>query len=326
MAILRATKRLVAAVSLLCLGLIYFVGLRIDVEMVGRRHQHRGPDTVPIRNLTARMASEVTNIEGLMHARSRTVRKACRGLKPMTANATRAAFKHLIFLRREGILWCPVFKAGTTTWLHNLLELSYLSPSEKERLRRKYKQMPLDFLKAIMVEVNKTNYEELVDPEETRSFVIVRHPFTRLVSAFRDKLEMFRSKSKGQDYFYRKHGAKIVAKYRAAALDKFGESFFNKSNNYGTPVMPARNKRTANMPSFWEFVQYVKDTRPVEAMDEHWCPVSVFCSPCQIRYDYVVKFESLAEEGPFINSVLSPKNVLQNQVTFCPYIFCLAHS
>lgn len=45
--------------------------------------------------------------------------------------------------------------------------------------------------------------------------IVVRHPFERLVSAFRDKLEQVAGgEAHGTEHFYQKYGKKIVEKYR----------------------------------------------------------------------------------------------------------------
>ena len=39
---------------------------------------------------------------------------------------SRNAYAHLLAFPREDILWCPVFKAATSSWYRNLLRLSHL--------------------------------------------------------------------------------------------------------------------------------------------------------------------------------------------------------
>ena len=58
------------------------------------------------------------------------------------------------------------------------------------------------------------------------SFIVVRHPFERLVSAYRDKLERTHASNYLTDFYYKSYGRKIVQKYRRRALQKFGDDFF----------------------------------------------------------------------------------------------------
>ena len=51
--------------------------------------------------------------------------------------------------------------------------------------------------------------------KETAKILIVRHPFERLLSAYRDKLEnSVAGREHGTLHFYKKYGAAIVKKFR----------------------------------------------------------------------------------------------------------------
>ena len=85
----------------------------------------------------------------------------------------------------------------------------------------------------------------------TTKLLIVRDPWERLLSAYRDKLEL--SLNEDQKAFQEAYGKSMVAKYREEGLERFGEDAY--ITNSGAPhSVPGR---TLNEPTFWEFVQAV---------------------------------------------------------------------
>lgn len=130
----------------------------------------------------------------------------------------------------------------------------------------------------------------------------------RLLSG-RDKIERLHAAQEPKDdYFFRLHGKKIVSRYRAKALKLFKEDFFSEANNFGAPV-PSKTRRTPEMPMFWEFVQYVLDT-DVPLMDEHWQPITEYCSVCQIPYRYIIRIEDNLLEERYLMQLLEPARVV----------------
>lgn len=84
---------------------------------------------------------------------------------------------------------------------------------------------------------------------------MVRHPFARLLSAYRDKLEnRVAGAEHGTAHFYRKYGRKIVDKYRAK---KSGTSVATSSLLQPEHVVrdPAKPPPADDEPTFKEFVQ-----------------------------------------------------------------------
>lgn len=142
-------------------------------------------------------------------------------------------------------------------------------------------------------------------------FMAVRHPFDRLVSAFRDKIE--RSGGHDADYYYKLYGKSIVSQYRSKALKVLGPDFFNASNNFGA-MFPVNGYRNASYPCFYEFVQAVIDG--FISMDEHWYPSFSYCSVChpsvKSKLKYVLKFENLQTEVPKLLEQIGRIDLLEN--------------
>lgn len=110
----------------------------------------------------------------------------------------------------------------------------------------------------------------------TTKFFIVRHPFERLLSAFRDKLE-----DEKKTYYNDKYGKYIIKWYR------LGEE-----------------NRT--VPYFEEFLKYIVHEK---SFDEHWRPYYQECAPCFVKYDYILKMENFANELDYLVENLNNEKV-----------------
>jgi chondroitin 4-sulfotransferase 11 len=102
----------------------------------------------------------------------------------------------------HGIAWCNVFKAASTTWMYymNILagyDLKYLQRTVATPLELARKRFP------------RPSVEDLHEAlENSISFLIVREPFERLLSAYRNKME------EGRNTYYKLLGDQIVKKFR----------------------------------------------------------------------------------------------------------------
>jgi len=124
--------------------------------------------------------------------------------------------------------------------------------------------------------------------QEAKKWMIVRHPFERLLSAYRDKLENSTAGLEhGTMHFYQKYGRKIVAKYR-------------------------RSKSARAEPTFDEFARYLADTDLSLYADDHWIPYYLFCTPCLVDYDLIIHFETLDQDIQLLLQVLRTKNQIGN--------------
>lgn len=176
------------------------------------------------------------------------------------------------FVNRDyHLIWCNVFKAASTSWIYNFNRLAG------------YSTQFLKSSKAVPVSLARQRYprptaEELAHYlNDSVSFLIVRHPFERLLSAYRDKLEQSLPNT-----FHSKLGVRIVNQYRIK----------DRKN---------RIKHSPRYPTFEEFVRWLLcEWRAGNELDMHWTPVLQFCTPCQVRFDIIAKFETLQEDQNYL--------------------------
>lgn len=138
--------------------------------------------------------------------------------------------------------------------------------------------------------------EELRDTITTPgviSLLVVREPFVRLLSAYRDKLEYI------SPPFYRKLAKAIVAEHREDAIKVLG------------PIK-------SSGPTFYEFVAYLiakyKAQGPNMVYDEHWAPYYQFCSPCAVNFTVIAKVETLSRDSAYVIQQLGLGQVLEKRV------------
>ncbi|XP_071535734.1 uncharacterized protein [Panulirus ornatus] len=229
--------------------------------------------------------------------------------------------KDIIFDRKNHLAFCPVYKAASTSWTITLLEIGgYWSKKLKktalQKVVRQYYPRISNFAAASL-----TN--------DAIRFMVVRHPFERLLSCYRDKYE-----NASKDYYYLHYGEKMVRRYRkfppyltSSQLGVLQEQVRAKIKA-GLPVVLSDNPFAKPLgPTFEEFVQFVIDTRHD---DEHWRTYFTHCAPCYVPYNFILRFESLYEEGleflEYLNrtSIIHPRwdNPTRGATTgevFCSY-------
>lgn len=111
-------------------------------------------------------------------------------LKPMNPYFASKFFPaSLTLAEEEGIGWCRIGKVGTTAWsalfllMRNVpvpeIKAAVANLTAHDLLKQKYPSRPRERMHMVRGEHGLQFF----------SFIVVRHPFTRLVSAYRDKLE-----------------------------------------------------------------------------------------------------------------------------------------
>ena len=117
------------------------------------------------------------------------------------------------------------------------------------------------------------------------TFLFVRDPMVRLVSAWKDKFQPHEHDERF-DYksFHKEFGRAIIQKFRHNPSDEDVER--------GFPV------------SFDEFVDYVTSFKNPLQLNEHWLPMSILCRPCNVKYDFIGMFENQKPETDYLMEIL----------------------
>ncbi|XP_031780903.1 carbohydrate sulfotransferase 11-like [Nasonia vitripennis] len=181
---------------------------------------------------------------------------------------------------KHNISYCPIYKSGSTTWIYNLCLLNGVSEKELSSGKEQISVIA----RRIIPELDYPEADVLLS--NTAKLLIVRHPFERLLSAYRDKLEnSVAGREHGSLHFYKRYGESIVRKYRDK--NRPTPSSNQVIRRAGLPA-PAGIE-----PTWREFVDYLINTDLASYADDHWTPYYLYCTPCLINYDIIAKVETL---------------------------------
>lgn len=179
---------------------------------------------------------ERKNFEDLMLLRKQFIQQQCQSLK---GNETfTESYDVEVYLPEYNFLYCPIHKASSTTWYQNLMIL-WIQKHHFQRFPDStytWEEWHLKIQKIAPRFQNLTHFKNSI--KDPIKFAVVRHPFHRLVSAFRNKFETRHA------WFYKQYGDEIMKKY-----------------GYLTKERP-KYKGRLPLVTFEEFVKWIIDTNP----------------------------------------------------------------
>jgi hypothetical protein len=120
----------------------------------------------------------------------------------------------------------------------------------QEQIDTSNKQLS-DLARSIYPELEPERAEQYL--QTTTKVLTVRHPFERILSAYRDKLENFNhGQEHGTVHFYNKYGSKIVKKYRSGGNSTMSWQLLTPDQYLWNP----QHAKPAGLePTFKEYVQ-----------------------------------------------------------------------
>ena len=93
---------------------------------------------------------------------------------------------NLLVLKSRQLVWCPVFKAASTNWMKTIPTLSNYLPAQMQLMKLKLHN-PHELARRVARPLSSKAFEEYMQQSPRPvSFVIVRNPIERLLSAYRE--------------------------------------------------------------------------------------------------------------------------------------------
>lgn len=207
--------------------------------------------------------------------RQEHLNRACHQLYPRRGRPMQrpepSQLDHLLVDHHHKLLYCYVPKVACTNWKRVFMVLTGktntthllgipAADAHAEGTLTRLSDLPKKRINKILKDYN--------------AFIMVRHPFERLLSAFRNKLEGDLPSAK---YFQKRIGRHIIRKYR--------------------PEPTERDLAEGDNVTFKEFVLYlITEGTNNDSVNEHWRAVQHLCHPCSIKYSYIAKYETFATD------------------------------
>ncbi|XP_037781898.1 LOW QUALITY PROTEIN: carbohydrate sulfotransferase 11-like [Penaeus monodon] len=314
----KAKRRLcwlvVLALSLLwCFRMILYSGYaRYDKGMIIIAHeskqepyaltQREGPSTIlpsgPEVHLVKQASSatdqpehkQVSPVDGSWKAeqdrRKAAVMRGCAGWREAVSDYTPSSWQEMTSLLvddKHKAIYCYVPKAACTNWKRLWMILTGLT--EVEDPMEIHSGIPHQVHNKMRLVTQKLTRSQIQKKLETYTkMIVVRHPFERLLSAYLDKFVV-----SGNSYYMKNFARPIMKKFR-------GDD--------------SQVPETGDGLTFGGFVRYVISLKKYSYFDEHWKPISELCYPCAIRYDVIVKYETLIEDSErFLRLIGAPADL-----------------
>ena len=184
-------------------------------------------------------------------------------------------YKRVFIDEKNKILFCAIPKTGISSWKILMMQMSSghhdlpedahnLTVLARHGIRALITLQSLQAIKSIL-----KNYYKVIG---------VRHPFVRLLSAYKNKFF---------DRIYSQQHSKHIIRH------------FRTDNVSDSSVY-------ADRPTWDEFVRFVVAHEYRQA-DKHWMRYVNLCQPCLIKYDAIIKLETIEEDAREFVSNMKPR-------------------
>jgi hypothetical protein len=176
------------------------------------------------------------------------------------------AHNKIVVLSHHNLLFCPIPKVACTNWKMTLRHAEGYTGNDESIVHDRRR----NGLTYLSTQSPFRRFSLLTQPDVTRA-VFVRNPWTRILSAYRSKLEGKRPSDVADDL--RKRWLLHV---------------LTSVRNDGKPI------------SFAEFIAFLEATQR-KRMNSHWRPQSLLAGIGVIRYNFIGRFEQLEQDIETLN-------------------------
>ncbi|XP_021929387.1 carbohydrate sulfotransferase 11-like isoform X2 [Zootermopsis nevadensis] len=175
--------------------------------------------------------------------------------------------RHFLVNHEHKLLYCWIHKVASTSWIALFSHLA-----NRTHIDEYYREI------RILSPKSAEELHGIITTKDYYKLIVVRHPFERLVSAYRDRIEDT-SRFTSQAWIY-------VPRIFALTRPVLNRNKIFDINH---------NQKLSIVPTFQEFVEWLL-VIPPKKYDVHWNRYSDHCKPCAIHYDAIIKMENFSNE------------------------------
>ena len=206
---------------------------------------------------------------------------------PLQHQPYRVTSQHLFVSDEHRLLVCVPFKSGSSSTLTMLAHNS-----------EHFRSTPNATLEGLYIRANQRRFgikllsdysapETRKRLEQYRKLIVVRHPLVRVLSFYADKLSKKKNGTRCNFYFQNGIGRKAILWARGK--------------------LTSHERQCSDTLTFGEFMAYMSQHLSSVGMEHHLVPYHKWCSPCHIKYDYVMKLETgVRDQEHVIKHFLQP--------------------
>ncbi|XP_053377344.1 carbohydrate sulfotransferase 11-like [Mercenaria mercenaria] len=226
------------------------------------------------------------SVEAKMAARTKQVRTVCTKMKEKNLSPPNQPLyqhedlKHLIYNKDHQVLYCYLPKVANTNFRRVFLGLQGIVPKPEVPSISGY-EIYFKYDKTFKHLNSLKPLEQSQLLRQYKKFLVVRNPLERLLSGYRNKFFHPNERHKAE------YHDKVTAFYGL-------HPHLRRRNN-------VRVDFNSKEMTFEEFLLYFTDVYEVnEYLNEHFVPSNQLCNPCNVKYDYIGKYESLNNDVKYI--------------------------
>ena len=187
-------------------------------------------------------------------------------------------YRNVYFDHNSRVMLCEIPKVASSTWLAVMFNNTEWGKSFGIEKLQSHGFVHNPKFKKFLNSEGK--YDPVKHANYTK-FMIVRHPFDRVISAYKNKAHRTR--------------------FWNGKMNDLYEDIRNYTvTTFKHPNLTAQ-QRGEYVPTFPEFVDF-----SLYRDDKHWRSYQHFCDPCQVQYDYILRLETMQRDSEVFMSEVYP--------------------